>query len=279
MRRRRRNGPRPTWRQCFETLYEARKQFYPVDVYLIDVTLLGRHDVGTRARARIGRRHADQSVGHGRAAANAGGPTADVVERAGGHRCGRGLCVGRRVDGARAAALAAGNVLASSLAAGVRKYEALLGSSSASLRSPARGSVACAAATAGQTRLSGRAALHAWTTGVFPLGPQSKTRWEGFGFQHDRRPVARAARRCQGRDLPGSVAQAWPIRWTTTTWRRCSLPIGRARSVPGTTMLRRIARLSPVLGKFTLLGRLLSATPTCRAGCRSLGRTNTARRI
>ena len=41
--------------QCFETLYEARKHFYPVDAHLIDVTLLADTTLGASLAAELAR--------------------------------------------------------------------------------------------------------------------------------------------------------------------------------------------------------------------------------
>ena len=39
--------------QCFDTLYECRKHFYPVDVYLLDLTLLAANTLGQSLREEL----------------------------------------------------------------------------------------------------------------------------------------------------------------------------------------------------------------------------------
>ena len=48
--------------RCFDTLHDSRKHFYPVDVYLLDLTLTASTTLGKALVAELARKGCDESV-------------------------------------------------------------------------------------------------------------------------------------------------------------------------------------------------------------------------
>lgn len=237
--------------QCFDTLYESRKHFYPVDVYLLDVTLLAPTTLGASLIAEL----ADGTPINLLAAA------AVLEELPKNHPDGWSKLLSA-IDAGTACVL--GDEVRESelpllpletslrkLRAGSDAYEALLG------RRPLvfgrRRAGLWPAMVQLLAKLAYQGALHfTLDDGRFPLGAQCKSRWEGLETSvidiFSRVPadaakpesflsLARAISDSMDTDHVASVALAhWP--------GACS---------PWYADLRRVCRASPVLGKFMLL--------------------------
>jgi alpha-mannosidase len=237
--------------QCFDTLYESRKHFYPVDVYLLDVTLLAPTTLGPSLSAEL---DAGTPINLLAAAELLEELSADHPETwskllaaiDGGTAC----VLGGEVRDSRLPLLPLETALAR-LRAGSDRYEGLLG------RRPQVFARRRAGLWPGLVqllvKLGYQGALHfTLDDGRFPLGPQCKSRWEGLETSvidiFSRVPadaakpesflaLSRAISDSMDTDHVASVAFAhWP--GATSPWY---------------AELRRICRLSPVLGKFMLL--------------------------
>jgi alpha-mannosidase len=237
--------------QCFDTLYESRKHVYPVDVYLLDVTLVAETTLGEPLAAEL----------------TSGTPQnllapASVFEYLKAHEPENWSQLLAAIDAGNACALGGDTVeselplwpLESALKmlrSASDLYEQLLG------RRPQVYGRRRAGLWPGLvqllTKLAYQGALHfTLDDGRFPLGPQCKTRWEGLETSvidifarvpaDAARPetflgLARAISDSMDTDHVATVAFAhWP--GATSPWY---------------AELRRICRLSPVLGKFMLL--------------------------
>ncbi len=237
--------------RCLETLYEARNRFYPVDVYLLDLTLLDDMLLGPP----LARQLADETP------TNLHGPIGlvDAVKRE--HPAtwssllaaidrGTAYVLGGEIQ-ERALPLLPLETARDSILQGARCYEQLLG------RLPQVFARRRAGLWPGMpqilVKLAYQGALHfTLDDGRFPLPAQSKTRWEGIdastldAYGHlpsdAAKPetflgLSRKMADSMDNDHVATVAFAhWPD--ATSPWYQD---------------LRRIARLSPVLGKFTLL--------------------------
>ena len=164
--------------QCFDTLYEARKHFYPVDVYLLDMTLVA----GTTLGPEFGREFAcgipknllaPTGVWNQLAVEHAGTWSALLTAMDGGLAC----VSGSEPNELETPLLPLETTLAS-LSAGVKQYEQLFG------RRPR----VYARRRAGLwpilpqllVKLDFHAALHfTLDDGRFPFAPQCKSRWQG----------------------------------------------------------------------------------------------------
>jgi alpha-mannosidase len=244
--------------QCFDTLYEARKHFYPVDVYLVDVTLLAATTLGENLQRELA----------GGTPTNLLGPMSLLSALANQHPeswssltaaidAATACVLGDEPEESELPLLPLETALAS-LDAGVRQYTALLG----------RGPRVYARRRAGLgpalpqllTKLAFQGALHfTLDDGRFPLAPQSKTRWEGLDssvLDVLARVPCDAARPESFLGLSRRMADAMDTDHVATVifahW-----PHGGS---PWHDVLRRVARLSPVLGKFMLLDDYFSHT-------------------
>jgi alpha-mannosidase len=252
------NAAREHLQQCFDTLYEARKHFYPVDVYLVDITLLAATTLGQSLQQELA----------GATPTNLLGPTALLSELAKEHPdtwssltaaidAGTACVLGGEPEESELPLLPLETALAS-LSAGVQKYTSLLG----------RGPRVYGRRRAGLgptlpqllTKLAFQGALHfTLDDGRFPLGPQSKTRWEGLDssvLDVLARVPCDAAKPESFLGLSRRMADAMDSDQVATVifahWPHGSSPWHDA--------LRRVARLSPVLGKFMLLDDYFSHT-------------------
>jgi alpha-mannosidase len=237
--------------RCFDVLYDARKHFYPVDVYLLDMTLLAETTLGETLAAEIDGRSQLNLLGSG-----------DVLETLAVEHPDSWRKLLDAVNYGKACVLGGDDVesplpllpverLLDHLRGGVLKYEALLG----------RPPYVYGRRRAGLTpvmpqllaKLGYQGALHfTLDDGAFPLGPQSKVRWEGLETSvidvYARVPaeaakpetflaLSRLLSDSMDTDHVATVAFAhWP-----------------SHASPWYQILRRIAELSPVLGKFALL--------------------------
>jgi alpha-mannosidase len=237
--------------QCFDTLYDARKHFYPVDVYLLDITLLAPTTLGAALEA-------DLAPGN---SINLLGNSALLQQMATEHpntwqallreiNYGRACVLGGDDEESQLPLLPLEKAL-NHLRGGALQYEALLGSPP----------VVYGRRRAGLwpvlpqllAKLGYQGVLHfTLDDGKFPLGPQCKTRWEGVETSvidilarvpaDAARPetflaFSRTMADSMDTDHVATVAYAhWP--GATSVWYG---------------VLRRIAQLSPVLGKFLLL--------------------------
>jgi alpha-mannosidase len=243
---------------CFETLYESRKHFYPVDFYLVDLTLAAETTLGEPLAAQLAihtpanfllptsllRELRDSPAASWSALLSA--IDAGMACVLGGEECERELPL-----------LPLETSLAS-LSRGVSEYETLLG------RRPQVYARRRAGLWPGLpqllVKLAYQGALHCTLDdGRFPLGPQSKTRWEGLDtsvIDIVARVPLDAARAESFLRLSRTMADAMDSDHVATVvfahWP--------AAASPWYDTLRRVARLSPVLGKFMLLDDYFSHT-------------------
>jgi alpha-mannosidase len=251
-------GARERLTSCFACLYEARKYFYPVDVYLLDLTLVAGTTLGESLRRELARSQAANLLMSGA-----------VVEQ-----------LAREQPQTRAAlesALAEGTA---DLIGGEQNerelprlpLEEVFGELAAGLASYDR-HLKHRPTTFGRRRfgltpslpqildkLEFRGAIHCTLDdGVFPLGQQAKTRWEGL----DGTLIDAYAQ------VPRDAAQ-------TATFLQLARKLGESMDNDHVAMLvfahwpsmasywyedlRRIARYSPVLGKFARFSEFFSQT-------------------
>ncbi len=243
---------------CFEALYEVRKHYYPVDVYLVDLTLVAETTLGALLAAELA----------GGTPTNLCLPTALLGEMAEHHGASWSALLAA-ID-AGTAAVAGGEssegplplwpleMVRQSLAAGVDQYEALLG------RRPQvyarRRAGLWPALPQLLSKFAYQAALHfTLDDGRFPLGQQSKARWEGLDMSVvdvlARLPLD-AAKSDTYLSLPRQLADSMDNDHVATL----AFAHWPAASGHWHAMLRRVARLSGVLGKFMLLDDYFSHT-------------------
>ncbi|HEV3020852.1 MAG TPA: glycoside hydrolase family 38 C-terminal domain-containing protein, partial [Pirellulales bacterium] len=243
---------------CFDTLYEARKHFYPVDVYLIDLTLVAATTLGQPLAEELS----------GQTATNLLLPAA-VLQAIKSNEPATWSCLLSAID--RGAACVLGGESEElelpllpleqarrSLAAGVRQYEALLG------RRPQVYGRRRAGLWPGLPQLlvkfAFQGALHfTLDDGRFPIGGHSKTRWEGLDtsvIDVLARVPCDAAKSQSFLSFSRSLADSMDTDHVATLafahWPRSASP--------WYALLRRIAQLTPALGKFTLLDDYFSHT-------------------
>ena len=244
--------------ECFETLYEARTRFYPVDVYLVDLALVAQPTDVSALRRELAEATPTNLLGTQNEWATLADEQADLwanltaaIDRA------EACVVGGEIT-ERALPLLPPEIALRSLSAGVAKYEALLG------RLPHVYARRRAGLWPGLpqmlVKLGYQGALHfALDDGRFPLDVQSKTRWEGLDSStidaycqvpsDAAKPetllgLSRKMADSMDNDHVATVAFAhWP--GTVSPWY---------------DVLRRVARLSPVLGKFMLLDDFFAHT-------------------
>ena len=221
--------------QCFDVLNECRKHFYPVDAYLIDVTLLAESTLGASLMCEL-------QVSSPK---NLLTPASLLTTLATQHpdawsqllaAIDRGeLCVlGNEVDESPLPLMPLESALAS-LAAGAGEFDGRLG------RRPrvyARRSFGLWP-TLPQllTKLGYQGALHfTLDDGRFPLGPQCKSRWQGLDSSGRSTSWPASLATLRSRRACSAIRARWPTRWTRTTSPRWSLHIGPARLAPGTTI-------------------------------------------
>lgn len=244
-------GAREGLGNCFACLYEARKYFYPVDVYLLDLTLVADTTLGESLRREL--------AGGTPANLVLSGAVAEEMDRQhpltlaalrsaldGGTAC---LVGGEFTE--RELPLLPREDLLAELTAGLATYQRLLQHQPTIFGRRRFG----LGPTLPQVldRLGFRAAVHCTLDdGVFPLGQQCKTRWEGLdgtlidAFAQVPQDAARATTYLQfARKLGESMDNDHVATVAFVHW-------------PGLTSywhddLRRIARYTPALGKFARL--------------------------
>lgn len=237
--------------RCFDTLYDARKHFYPVDVYLLDMTLLADTTLGEPLERELdGGAHLNLLA------------SGDVLQRLATEHPDAWRKTLDAVNYGKACVLGGDDVesplpllplerMLAHLRGGVLKYEALIG----------RPPYVYGRRRAGLTpvmpqllaKLGYQGALHfSLDDGTFPLGPQSKVRWEGLEtsvIDVYARVPAEAARPETFLALSRLLSDSMDTDHVATV----AFAHWPSHASPWYQMLRRIAELSPVLGKFTLL--------------------------
>lgn len=237
--------------RCFDTLYDARKHFYPVDVYLLDIALLAETTLGDPLEAELERCSSLNLLVSG-----------DVLQALATEHPDSWRKLLDAVNYGKACVLGGDDVesplpllpierLLDHLRGGVLKYEALIG----------RPPYVYGRRRAGLTpvmpqllaKLGYQGALHfTLDDGAFPLGPQSKVRWEGVEtsvIDVYARVPAEAARPETFLALSRLLSDSMDTDHVATA----AFAHWPSHASPWYQMLRRIADLSPVLGKFTLL--------------------------
>ncbi len=253
---------------CYETLYDARKHFYPVDMHLLDITLVAPTTVGSVLAETLAAATPTNLLAPGESLTALAAEPATWSALLKAIDEGRACLVGSERDEGPWPVLPLEACL-ESLRAGSDRYEQLIG----------RRPIVYGRRRAGLwpvlpqllVKLGYVGALHfTLDDGRFPLAAQAKTRWEGLDTSVidvlDRVPhdaakpqtflaLSRHLADTMDSDHVATLAIAhWP--GPSSTWY---------------DDLRRIAELSPVLGKFTLLddyfnhtampGRLSKFTP------------------
>jgi alpha-mannosidase len=242
---------------CFDTLYEARKHFYPVDVYLLDVTLVAAATLGQPLRTVLSNGTPTNLLApmallrQIRADAVTWPLLLSAID------AGTLTVLGGEREERELPLLSLETALAE-LSAGVSEYEDLLG------RRPQVYGRRRAGLGPGLpqllTKLAYQGALHfTLDDGRFPLGPQSKTRWEGLDssvIDVLARVPSDAAKSETFLSLSRKLADSMDSDHVATL----ALAHWPGATSPWYDDLRRIARLSGVLGKFILLDDFFSHT-------------------
>jgi alpha-mannosidase len=244
--------------QCFETLYEARKHFYPAEMYLLDLTLLAPTTLGESLARELARTTPTNLIGPVSLLRqiSAEQPATwstllTAIDQA------RSCVVGGEHE-ERALPLLPLETARESIAEGVREYEALLGR-----RPPVYARRRCGlwpGLPQILAKFAFQGALHfTLDDGRFPLGPQSKSRWEGLDssvIDIFARVPSDAAKAESFLGLSRKMADSMDNDHVATLafahWPQAGSP--------WYDVLRRIAELSPVLGKFMLLDDYFSHT-------------------
>jgi alpha-mannosidase len=243
--------------QCFDTLYECRKHFYPVDVYLLDLTLLAANTLGQSFRDELASGAATNLLATAALLRQISGDPAAWSGVLAGIDAGTIAVVGGELEERELPLLPLESALAS-LRAGVSEYETLLGR-----RPPVfarRRAGLWPALPQLLTKLGFQGALHfTLDDGRFPLGAQAKIRWEGIdGSVLD--VLARVP--CDAAKSETFLGLSRKLADTMDSDHVATLTLAHWPSAcsPWYDDLRRIARLSPVLGKFMLLDDYFSHT-------------------
>ena len=244
--------------QCFDTLYEARKHFYPVDVHLIDLLLLAPTTLGEALQTEL-----------------SGGPatnlllTSSLLETISREHSGtwssllsaidEGLaCVLGGEQEERELPLVPMEVARASIDQGVRQYERLLGCPPKVYARRRDGLWPGLPQILVKYGFQG--ALHfTLDDGRFPLAGQCKTRWEGLdGSVIDifARLPSDATKPESFLGLSRKLADSMDSDHVATM----AFAHWPGQVSPWYTLLRRITQLSPVLGKFMTLDDYFSHT-------------------
>ncbi len=244
--------------QCFDTLYEARKHFYPVDAYLLDITLLAATTLGASLAHELDDPTPKNLLVEADLLKSLSAEHSDIWARVLSAIDAGRLCVlGNERQETELPLLPLEAVL-DRLSDGARQYEKCLG------RRP---------------RVFARRRFGLWPTlpqllvklgyhgamhftlddGQFPLGPQCKTRWQGLDGNaidiYARVPCDAArpetflgySRKMSDSMDSDHVATLSLVHWPGTT-------------SPWYEDFRRVAAWSPVLGKFALADDYFSNT-------------------
>lgn len=237
--------------QCFDTLYESRKHFYPVDVHLLDFTLLAATTPGESLEADL----ADGTPINLLA-------TSALLDQLSRDHAPAWSKLLAAIDGQKACVLGAEQqerelpllpleTALESLRAGSDHYDALFGSRPTVYGRRRAG--LWPAMVQLLAKLAYQGALHfTLDDGRFPLGPQVKTRWEGLDasvLDIFARVPADAAKPESFLSLSRTMSDSMDSDHVATV----AFAHWPAAASPWYDDLRRICRLSPVLGKFVLL--------------------------
>ena len=243
--------------QCFDTLYECRKHFYPVDVYLLDLTLLAANTLGHSFREELAGGAPTNLLATAALLQQISADSAAWSGVLAGIDAGTLAVVGGELEERELPLLPLESAL-DSLRAGVSEYETLLGR-----RPPVfarRRAGLWPALPQLLTKLGFQGALHfTLDDGRFPLGAQAKIRWEGIdGSVLD--VLARVP--CDAAKSETFLGLSRKLADTMDSDHVATLTLAHWPSAcsPWYEDLRRIARLSPVLGKFMLLDDYFSHT-------------------
>lgn len=243
---------------CFETLYESRKHFYPVDVYLLDFTLVAETTLGPSLRQELA--HTTPSnllMPSGLLAQLKASEAESFSQLLTAIDAGRACVTGGEPTESELPLLPMEDALAR-LAEGVSQYESVLG----------RRPQVFARRRAGLwptlpqmlAKLGYQGALHfTLDDGRFPLGPQSKTRWEGLDssvIDIFAKVPSDAARSESFLGLSRNIADSMDNDHVATV----ALAHWPGAASPWYDILRRVTELSPVLGKFMLLDEYFNQT-------------------
>src|SRR5262249_38390492 len=173
------DGARDHLQQCFDTLYESRKHFYPVDVYLLDITLLAPPTVGPSLESELALARPTSILAEATLLRELSAAHPQVWAKLLAAIDARAACVLGGDDRERELPLLPIETALCSLLAGSDSYESLLG------RRPQvygrRRSGLWPGLVQLLVKLGYQGALHfTLDDGRFPLGAQSKIRWEGL---------------------------------------------------------------------------------------------------
>jgi alpha-mannosidase len=243
---------------CFETLYEARKHFYPVDAHLLDLTLLAGTTLGAPLAAELAQATPANLL-----------TTSSLLRQIASDQPATWASLLSAIDQGKACVLGGDQeerelpllpleTVRREIGAGVTQYESLLGRRPRVYARRRFGLWPLLPQIL--TKFGYQGALHfTLDDGRFPLGTQCKTRWEGLDSSaidifsqlpcDAARPesllgFSRKMADSMDSDHVATVAFAhWP-----------------GQTSPWYGVLCRVAELSPVLGKFTLLDEYFSQT-------------------
>jgi len=243
--------------RAFNLLYEARKYFYPVDAYLIDLTLLDRSTADDLPR------ELEQSVeGNLLASAELLSQIADsnaaLLETLK-SRVGSGaLAIVGGEQHEQELPIADPESIRSSLVEGLAEYERILGYRPRVFARRKHGMLPFLPQVLAQ--LGFRGAIHfTLDRGRFPLGPQAKVRWEGS----DGSVIDALARLPHDAAKPESFLEFARLMGDTMDSDHVATLVFAHwpdHVSPWYQDLRRIAQISPVLGKFVTLDNYFAET-------------------
>jgi alpha-mannosidase len=241
----------------FESLNEARKHFYPVEFYLLDITLAAENTLGAGLERELKTTHPKNLVAPLDTVSKIAGDAQSWPAVLQAVEAGTLGLIGGEPTELELPLLPIESVLAS-LSAGVSRYESLIGWRPRVFGRRRAG--LWPALPQLLSKLGYQGALHfTLDDGRFPLASQAKTRWEGgdssvvdvFG-----RVPADAAQSETFLGLSRKIADSMDNDHVATL----ALAHWPGATSPWYDDLRRIAGHSPVLGKFILLDEYFSQT-------------------
>ncbi len=244
--------------QCFETLYEARKHFYPAEFYLLDMTLLAPTTLGPALAHELARATPTNLLGPTSLLSQLSVEQPATWSTLLGAIDHAGACAVGGEHEERALPLLPLEAARESISDGLSEYETLLGHRPRVYARRRFGLWPGLPQILAKFAYQG--ALHfTLDDGRFPLGPQTKSRWEGL----DSSVIDVFAR------VPSDAAK--PETFLSLSRKMAdSMDNDHVATVafahwPGASSswyddLRRIAEISPVLGKFMLLDDYFSHT-------------------
>ncbi|MBI3837711.1 MAG: hypothetical protein HY288_07230 [Planctomycetia bacterium] len=243
---------------CFETLYEARKHFYPVDAYLIDITLLAATTLGAPLESELARATPTNLL-----------TSTSLLRQIASDHPAIWSSLLSAIDQGRAGVLGGEpherelpllplEAVRREIGAGVRQYESLLGRPPRVYARRRFGLSPMLPQILAKFGYQG--ALHfTLDDGRFPLGTQSKTRWEGLdssAIDILARVPCDAARPDSLLGFSRKMADSMDSDYVATL----AFAHWPGQTSPWYDVLRRVTELSPALGKFMLLDEYFSHT-------------------